>query len=237
MGLPSKDELKSNYETVLEKVGEACKRVGRDPSEVTIIAVSKTKPLSLIEDAIDVGMDTFGENKPQEIRDKTASVSRNVHWHMIGKLQTNKIKYIIETCDLIHSVDSLKLLEKLEEEAIKRQLHVDILLQVNVSGEETKSGFSVDEVYDLLPIISKFNHLHVKGLMTIPPFVNNPEDNRHYFRRLKEIFVDIKSKNIDNISMNALSMGMTGDYLVAVEEGATFIRVGTGIFGERNYTK
>ncbi len=237
MAIPSKEELKANYKDVLKNVEEACDKVGRNPQEVKIIAVSKTKPLSLIEDAMEVGMDTFGENKPQEIRDKCANVSRNVHWHMIGKLQTNKIKYVIETCDLIHSVDSIKLLEKLEEEADKRNIQVKILLQINISGEASKSGFSENELYSLLTTLGKYPHLHVEGLMTIPPFVSNPEDNRGYFRRLKEIFIDIKSKNIDNISMNALSMGMTGDYQVAVEEGATFIRVGTGIFGERNYTK
>lgn len=234
---PTKEQLKANYEQVKMKVQEACENSGRNPADVTIIAVSKTKPLSLIEDAIEVGMDTFGENKPQEVRDKTRDVSTKVHWHLIGKLQSNKIKYVIETCDLIHSVDSLKLAQKLNDEALKRDIHVDVLLQVNISGEDSKSGFSKIELYDSLSEIGGLSHVHVKGLMTIPPFVDVPEDNREHFAALREIFIDIKSKNIDNISMNALSMGMTGDYQVAVEEGATFVRVGTGIFGERNYVK
>lgn len=233
----TKQLLQTNYEQVLSNVEAACAKSNRDVSDVTVIAVSKTKPLSMVEDAIDAGMTVFGENKPQEIRDKFRDVSRKVSWHMIGKLQSNKIKYVIEACDLIHSIDSMKLISKLEDEAIKRDLDVDILLQVNITNEESKSGFSVEELYEHLDEISRFTRVHVQGLMTIPPFVTNPEENRLVFRQLHEIFVDIKSKNIDNISMKALSMGMTGDYMVAVEEGATFVRVGTGIFGERNYNR
>lgn len=230
-----KETLKVNYQDVLKNVEQACKNSSRNSDDVCVIAVSKTKPLSMIEDAIKAGMTVFGENKPQEIRDKYNEVSTKVSWHMIGKLQSNKIKYVIETCDLIHSVDSLKLVNKLEEEAIKRDIHVDILLQVNITQEDSKSGFTVDELYNSLDEISRLTRVHVKGLMTIPPFVTDPEENRGVFRKLNEICVDIKSKNIDNISMNALSMGMTGDYMVAIEEGATYVRVGTGIFGERNY--
>jgi hypothetical protein len=229
------EQLKNNYEEVLNKVEAACIKASRDKNDVTVIAVSKTKPLSMVEDAISAGMTHFGENKPQEIRDKTKEVSKDVHWHMIGKLQSNKIKYVIETCELIHSVDSIKLAKRINSEAIKRQCHVNILIQVNITGEESKSGFSIAELYDSLEFFSKLEHVHVQGLMTIPPFVDTPEDNRLTFRQLNEVFVDIKSKNIDNITMSALSMGMTVDYEVAVEEGATYIRVGTGIFGERNY--
>ncbi len=231
------EELLDNYQTVVANVEAACKRVGRNPDDITIIAVSKTKPLSMIEDAIAVGMTHFGENKPQEIRDKTREVSKKVHWHMIGKLQSNKIKYVIETCDLIHSVDSLKLAENLSKEACKRDCDVQVLLQVNIADEETKSGFKAKELYDVIDRINELERIHVLGLMAIPPFVDNPEDNRSYFRELHEIFVDIKSKNIDNINMNVLSMGMTNDYQVAVEEGATCVRVGTGIFGARDYSR
>lgn len=230
-----KDELKANFLEVQENIKKACARVGRNAEEVTLIAVSKTKPIELVEMAIDVGMTLFGENKPQEIRDKTKMIHANVSWHMIGKLQSNKIKYVIDTCDLIHSIDSLNLAEKLNAEALKREIQVNILLQVNLINEESKSGFSVTSLYESLDKLSKLSHLNIQGLMAIPPFVSNPEENRYYFRQLKEIFVDIKSKNIDNISMNALSMGMTGDYEVAIEEGATYVRVGTGIFGARNY--
>lgn len=231
----TKETLKTNYLDVLERVNAACTRSGRKPSEVTLIAVSKTKPIELVEDAIAVGMTEFGENKPQEIRDKTAAINADVKWHMIGKLQSNKIKYVIDKCVLIHSVDSLKLATKLNDEAAKRDIYVNVLLQVNLVSEETKSGFSVEELYNNLETIAQLPHIRVNGLMAIPPFVKVAEDNRAYFRQLKEIFVDIKSKNIDNISMNALSMGMTGDYEVAIEEGATYVRVGTGIFGARNY--
>ncbi len=232
-----KERLKANYETVYNNLLKACKKVGRDPNEVTIIAVSKTKPLSMIEDAIAVGMDTFGENKPQDIRDKTKEVSEKVHWHMIGRLQSNKIKYVIESCDLIHSVDSVSLIEKLNNEALKRNIHINVLLQVNISNEESKNGFTISKLYSSLNSISTISNVHVEGLMTIPPFVENQEENRAIFKKLKEVFIDIKSKNIDNINMNALSMGMTNDYVVAIEEGATYIRVGTGIFGVRNYDK
>jgi len=233
----TKEQLQENYKTVLDHVKIACEKSGRNPSQVTVVAVSKTKPLEMIEDAILAGMSIFGENKPQEIRDKTAKVSKEVHWHMIGKLQSNKIKYVIESCELIHSIDSLKLAMSLNKEALKRNRHVNVLLQVNVSGEVSKSGFTVEQLYNQLEEIALLSHVHVQGLMTIPPFVTNPEDNRKYFKQLREISIDIKSKNIDNITMNALSMGMTGDYPVAIEEGATYVRVGTGIFGERNYNK
>jgi len=232
-----RESLKNNYEVVIKNVKVACKNSSRNSQDVTVIAVSKTKPLTMVEDAIKAGMSIFGENKPQEIRDKVKDVSTKVSWHMIGKLQSNKIKYVIEVCDLIHSVDSLKLANKLEEEALKRNIDVNILLQVNITKEESKNGFTVDELYNSLDKISQFKKIHVEGLMTIPPYVIDPEENRGIFRQLNEIFVDIKSKNIDNISMNNLSMGMSGDYMVAIEEGATFVRVGTGIFGERNYNR
>ncbi len=229
-------DMSNNYEDVIATIEKAAKKAHRNVEDITLIAVSKTKPIAMIEEAIKLGMDNFGENKPQEIRDKTKVLgTETLHWHMIGHLQSNKIKYVIETCDFIHSVDSVKLGEELEKEAIKRDCDVFILLQVNVADEESKGGFSIEECYNVLPIFAAFKRVHVQGLMTIAPYVDNPEDNRQIFRQLHEIFVDIKSKNIDNVSMNALSMGMTGDYEVAIEEGATHIRVGTGIFGERNY--
>ena len=225
-----------NYDSVLERVKAAAKRSGRDADSVTLVAVSKTKPLSDIEELIKHGVKEFGENKVQELDDKYETVSTPVNWHLIGHLQTNKVKYIVDKVKLIHSVDSLKLAQVIEKEAAKKNCICHVLLEVNVAGEESKFGLACEEVLPLVREISKLPHVKVDGLMTIAPFVENPEDNRVHFRKLNELSLDIKSKNIDNVDMNVLSMGMTNDYEVAVEEGATIVRVGTAIFGERNYS-
>ncbi len=225
-----------NYDSVLERVKAAAKRSGRDADSVTLVAVSKTKPLSDIEELIKHGVKEFGENKVQELDDKYETVSTPVNWHLIGHLQTNKVKYIVDKVKLIHSVDSLKLAQVIEKEAGKKNCICHVLLEVNVAGEESKFGLACEEVLPLVREISKLPHVKVDGLMTIAPFVENPEDNRVHFRKLNELSLDIKSKNIDNVDMNVLSMGMTNDYEVAVEEGATIVRVGTAIFGERNYS-
>lgn len=227
--------LQENYRLVENNVANACKKSGRERSEVTLIAVSKTKPLSDIEELIPIGVKEFGENKVQELKDKFDEVSKPVNFHMIGHLQTNKIKYLIGRTCLIHSVDSIHLAEAIEKEAAKKDVNMDILLEVNVAEEDTKFGLKVEEVLDTIMKIKDFPHVHIKGLMTIAPFVSDPEENRVHFRRLRDLSLDIKSKNIDNVSMCFLSMGMTNDYMVAIEEGATHVRVGTGIFGERNY--
>lgn len=228
--------LKENYEKVKENIVRACEKAGRSPEDVTLIAVSKTKPLSDIEELLsDTNAVDFGENKVQELVDKYENVSRPVNWHMIGHLQTNKVKYIVDKVCMIHSVDSLNLAKTIEKEAAKHDVTVNILIEVNVAQEETKFGLSCDEVLTLIQEIKDFPHIRVKGLMTIAPFVDDPEDNRVYFRKLKDLSLDIQSKSIDNIDMSVLSMGMTNDYEVAVEEGATLVRVGTGIFGARNY--
>ena len=227
--------LKENLEAVQKNIIEACKKVGRDSNEVTLIAVSKTKPLSDIEEIMDLGVIEFGENKVQELVDKYENIKAPVHWHLIGHLQTNKVKYIVDKVALIHSVDSLKLAEQISKEAVKKNVISNILVQVNVAKEETKFGIETEEVYDLVEKISKLPNISIQGLMTIAPFVENPEENRLIFRKLHQLYVDIKQKNIDNVNMNVLSMGMTNDYQVAIEEGATMIRVGTAIFGERNY--
>ena len=225
-----------NYREVDRKVCEACARAGRDRSEVTLIAVSKTKPVEMIREAMEAGANVFGENKVQELCDKYEQLPKNLHWHLIGHLQRNKVKYIVGKTDLIHSVDSLRLAEEISKEAAKKGTDERILIEVNVAGEETKFGVAPEEVEELIRKIAPFEGIEVQGLMTIAPFVTNPEENRQYFNRLKQLSVDISHKNIDNINMNVLSMGMTGDYEVAIEEGASFVRVGTGIFGERNYT-
>lgn len=225
-----------NYKYIKQQVIETAKNCGRNPEEITLIAVSKTKPLSNIEELIQIGVEDFGENKVQELCDKYENVSKPVHFHLIGHLQTNKVKYIVNKVCLIHSVDSVKLAKEIQKEAAKKQVTAQVLIEVNVAEEESKFGLHVDEVIPFLEEISVFPNVHVNGLMTIAPFVENPEENRNYFRTLKQLSLDIISKNIDNIDMNVLSMGMTNDYKVAIEEGATMVRVGTAIFGARNYT-
>lgn len=229
--------IRDNLEQVQKKIKEACDRAGRDTGEVTLISVSKTKPLSMLKEAYEAGARDFGENKVQELMYKLPEMPGDVRWHMIGHLQRNKVKYLVGKVYLIHSVDSLRLAEEISREALKQNTSVNILLEVNMAGEESKFGAAPEETTDLVSRISKLPGIHICGLMTIAPFVENAEDNRQYFRKLKQLSVDIKSKNIDNVSMDVLSMGMTGDYSVAVEEGATYVRVGTGIFGERNYVK
>jgi pyridoxal phosphate enzyme (YggS family) len=230
------EQIQDNYKQVRAIVDETCKRVGRKPEDVTLIAVSKTKPLSDIEKLIKIGVIEFGENKPQELREKFDNVSTPVRFHQIGHLQTNKIKYIINKTVLIHSVDSLKLAQAIEKEAAKRDIHVNVLIEVNYSGEKSKFGIPKDEALGLIQeIASSYRHIHIRGLMTIAPLVDDPEQNRPIFKGMHELLLDIKSQNIDNVDMSVLSMGMTQDYVVAIEVGATMIRVGTAIFGERDY--
>ncbi|MBE5892357.1 MAG: YggS family pyridoxal phosphate-dependent enzyme [Lachnospiraceae bacterium] len=229
--------IRENIIAVNENIENACKAVGRNREDITLIAVSKTKPVEMLLEAYEAGVRDFGENYIQELVDKIPQLPSDVRWHMIGHLQRNKVKYIIDKVSMIHSVDSLRLAEEISSQAIKKNVEVDILVEVNVAQEESKFGtFSADAVL-LVEEISKLPGIHVRGLMTIAPFVEDAEENREYFRKLKQLSVDIAAKNIDNISMNVLSMGMTGDYVVAVEEGASCVRVGTGIFGERNYNK
>lgn len=222
-----------NYAEVKSRMEAACVRAGRDPKEVTLIAVSKTKPVSMLMEAYEAGARAFGENKVQEITEKLPQMPEDAKFHMIGHLQTNKVGQVIEKAVLIHSVDSVHLAEKIEKEAAKRNMVKEILLEVNVAEEDSKFGLKMEEVIPTLEIIKTFPHVCVKGLMTIAPFVEDAEENRKYFKELYQLYVDIKTKNIDNGTMSVLSMGMTGDYEVAVEEGATMIRVGTGIFGSR----
>ncbi|MBE5923820.1 MAG: YggS family pyridoxal phosphate-dependent enzyme [Lachnospiraceae bacterium] len=227
--------LTDNYNHILEEVRKTAIECGRNPDEITLIAVSKTKPLSDIEKLIKIGVHEFGENKVQELCDKYENVSQPVNFHLIGHLQTNKVKYVVDKACLIHSVDSIKLAKEIQKEAVKKQVIAEVLIEVNVAEEESKFGLSISEVLPLIEEISTYSNIHINGLMTIAPFVENPEENRKYFHDLKQLSLDIKSKNIDNVNMNVLSMGMTNDYKVAIEEGATMVRVGTAIFGARNY--
>ena len=224
-----------NIKEVQENIKNACEKSGRNPEEITLIAVSKTKPYTDIEDALPSGILDYGENKVQELCDKYEILTKDIRWHMIGHLQRNKVKYLVGKAYLIHSVDSLRLAEQIEKEFAKSNNCANILIEVNMAQEESKFGVTAQQTEELIREISKLSHIKIQGLMTIAPFTDNPETNRVYFRNMKKLSVDIANKNIDNVSMNVLSMGMTGDYQVAIEEGATMVRVGTGIFGERNY--
>lgn len=226
--------IEQNLEEVRKNITDSAIKSGRNPDDITLIAVSKTKPVSMLLEAYDAGCRDFGENKVQEILEKYEQMPSDTRFHMIGHLQRNKVKYIIDKVVLIHSVDSLRLAEEISKEAVKRQVEMDILIEVNVAGEETKFGASPKETLSLIREIAHLPSIHIKGLMTIAPYVENSEENRGYFTKLRQLAVDIKRQNIDNVKIEVLSMGMTGDYLVAVEEGATYVRVGTGIFGGRN---
>lgn len=229
--------LKENYSIVRENILKACEKAGRDPESVKLIAVSKTKPAEDIEEIYSLGQRDFGENKVQELSQKIEILPDDIKWHLIGHLQHNKVKYIIGKTELIHSVDSERLALTISKEAVKYNVTADVLIEVNVAGEESKFGVTTDETIELIEKISKLPGIHICGLMTIAPFVADPEENRPVFRKLRELSVDIADKKIDNVTMSVLSMGMTNDYMVAIEEGATLVRVGTAIFGERQYNK
>ena len=224
-----------NLKKVEEKIQRACEKSGRSRSEVTLIAVSKTKPIEMMQEAMETGVNIFGENKVQEIVKKEVELPKDVEWHLIGHLQRNKVRQIAGKVKRIHSVDSLRLAEQIQKEYEKIGKIADLLLEVNVAREESKYGLMPEETEDVIREIANFPNIKVHGLMTIAPFVEDPEKNRIHFQNLRKLLVDINAKNIDNISMDELSMGMTGDYEVAIEEGATYIRVGTGIFGSRQY--
>ena len=225
--------IRDHLNEVRENIQKACEKAGRSPQEVTLIAVSKTKPLFMLEEAYEAGARDFGENKVQEILEKHPKMPENARFHMIGHLQRNKVKQVLPHAVLIHSVDSYRLAEQISQEAGKLGITAKILLEVNVAKEESKFGMMPEDVEEMAGQIAALPHLQIEGLMTIAPFVDDQEKNRPVFRKLYQLSVDIKKKNIDNVNMGVLSMGMTGDYQVAVEEGSTMIRVGTGIFGAR----
>ena len=227
--------LNDNLSEVRKRIEKAALRAGRNPDEIKLIAVSKTKPVEMIREIYAAGIRDFGENKVQEITAKSPVLPEDINWHMIGHLQRNKVKQVIDKACLIHSVDSMRLALQISEDAVKKGITVPILLEVNIAGEEGKYGFTAEETSQILPDIAALPGITVKGLMTSAPFVDNPEENRQYFRLMKQLCVDLKAQNIDNTDMDYLSMGMTNDFEVAVEEGATHVRVGTAIFGEREY--
>ena len=229
--------LKANLDHVRKLVDEACERSGRDASEVTIVAVSKTKPEEAIMELYEAGHRDFGENYIQELRKKHDDLPKDIRWHMIGHLQRNKVKYIAEYIHLIHSVDSYALAETIDKEAAKHNRIIPILIEVNVGGEESKFGVTPEETTALVEQISHLPNIRIEGLMTSAPYVEDPEEDRECFANLRDLSVDIDSKKIDNVKVNVLSMGMSNDYIVAVEEGSTMVRVGTSIFGARDYSK
>lgn len=229
--------IKENLQSVQDNIKEICRKCGRNPDDVTLIAVSKTKPNEMLMEAYDSGIREFGENYVQELSDKIETLPDDINWHMIGHLQRNKVKYIVGKVAMIHSVDSLRLAEAIDNESSKKGVKTDILVEVNVANEENKFGVTLEEAEDFIRQLSHFDNIVVRGLMTSAPLVDNPEKNRVFFRQLRQLLVDINAKNIDNIHMDVLSMGMTNDYNIAIEEGATHVRVGTAIFGARNYNK
>jgi len=229
--------LRKNLVNVEDNIRAACENGGRARSEITLIAVSKTKPVEMLQEIYGYGVRDFGENKAQEICDKYDKLPTDIRWHMIGHLQRNKVKYIIDKVCMVHSLDSYRLAEEINIQAKKHNLVMPVLIQVNIANEDTKFGVSSKDAVLLAEEASHLDNIQIRGLMAVAPFVDDAEDNRQYFQQLKELAVDIKSKNMDNVAMEILSMGMTGDYMVAIEEGATMVRVGTGIFGERYYGK
>lgn len=224
-----------NIREIQNNIRKTCEKCGRNYEDVTLLSVSKTKPVEMLKEAYDYGMREFGENKVQELCDKIEVLPEDIKWHMIGHLQRNKVKYIVGKTELIHSVDSFRLAEEISRESVKKNCRTNILVEVNVAEEETKFGITVAEAEEFVEKIAVLPGICVKGLMTIAPFVENPEENRKFFKNLRKLSIDITNKHIDNVSMSILSMGMTNDYMVAIEEGATHVRVGTGIFGVRNY--
>lgn len=229
--------LKDNLANVESKIQEACTKSGRDRADVTLIAVSKTKPAELLKEIYDAGVRDFGENKVQEICEKYDKLPSDIRWHMIGHLQRNKVKQIIDKVCMIHSVDTYRLAEEINVQAKKHNIIMPVLIEINIAGEQSKFGISREDAVLLAEEISHLDNLRINGLMTVAPYVEDPEENRQYFQEIMQIAVDIRQKKLDNTDIRVLSMGMTGDYMVAVEEGATMVRVGTGIFGERSYAR
>lgn len=224
------DYIKENLDCIKQKISNAAKKSGRTYEDILLVGVTKTIGEDRIDKLIELGVNDLGENRVQELIKKYETVHGNPNWHLIGHLQTNKVKYVLGKTVLIHSVDSLKLMEEISKRAMNA---VDVLIEINIAGENTKHGLRPDELEPFLCESSKYNNICIKGLMTVAPYTPNPENNRVFFRNMRKLLIDIQKKNIDNVNMQKLSMGMTNDYEVAIEEGANIVRIGTGIFGER----
>ncbi len=233
--MTEKNEIRERIEQIRQNIKTAAQKSGRSLNEITLIAVTKTVEVPTILQALDCGITTVGENRVQELCRKRQEIDREVSWHLIGHLQTNKIRQVLPHVDLIHSVDSIHLLEALEKEAENQNRDVKFLLQVNVSGEASKFGISPEEAERFLEAAADKKRIQLCGLMTVPPPVSNPDENKPYFAKLKQLADTLIQKNYDHVRMDLLSMGMSGDYVAAIEEGATHVRVGTSIFGQRIY--
>ncbi|MCC8014564.1 MAG: YggS family pyridoxal phosphate-dependent enzyme [Eubacterium sp.] len=229
------NEIAENLNEIYKNIEAAAKKSGRSADDIMLLGVTKTVDCERIQQLVDLGVKELGENRVQELMSKIDVIKGGVNWHLIGSLQTNKVKYIIGRVKLIHSVDSLKLAAEISKRSLAADLVTDILLELNIAEEESKHGFKAEELSDTIEKLKEFKGIRVKGLMTVAPYVENPENNRPVFKKMRELFIDIKAKNCDNIDMTYLSMGMTNDYVVAIEEGADIVRIGTGIFGKRNY--
>ena len=227
--------VKDNLMLIEQNIDKALQRSGRTKDKVDIIAVTKTVGIEQITEAIDAGLDKIGENRVQEFLKKYDNIDREVEYHMIGHLQSNKVKYIIDKVSLIHSLDRISLAKELDKRAKRNNLTVNVLIQVNIAEEKSKYGLKVDQVIPFIEDISQYENIRVKGLMTIAPFVEDPEEVRWVFRDLSRLGETIGNKDYKNVEMEILSMGMTNDYEIAIEEGSNMVRIGTGLFGKRNY--
>lgn len=227
--------IAENLKTIQERIASAAKRAGRDPSSVRLVVVTKTVPPERIKEAAEAGAEILGENRVQEAREKIEQLGSIASWHLIGQLQSNKAKYAVKLFDMIHSVDTVELAREIDRQAAKIGKVQDVLIEVSIAGEETKAGIAIEGVSALVREAARLQHISIKGLMAIPPFLDDPEEVRPYFRALREAAKGIEAEQIPGVSMRELSMGMSGDFETAVEEGATMVRVGTAIFGERRY--
>jgi PLP dependent protein len=230
-----KISIRDNFLRVKENIESALIASGRNKDDIILVGVTKTVDVDSINEAISYGLENIGENKVQEIMDKYDKIKGNVNWHMIGHLQTNKVKYIIDKVDLIHSLDRMSLAKEINKRAESENIIKDVLIQVNIAEEETKFGLKKEEVIPFIESILDFKNIRIKGLMTIAPFSENPEEVRFVFRDLRNLGYEIEKRNYENLEMKYFSMGMTNDYKVAIEEGANIVRIGTAIFGKRVY--
>lgn len=230
--------IKENIDNIMEKINSAAKKAGRDYKDITVIAVSKTVDAQRAKEAVEGGINNLGENRVQELVSKHEQLqNQDIKWHMIGHLQKNKVKYIIDKVELIHSVESESLAKEIDKRAKQHDLVVKVLIELNVGEEESKFGVKVEEIYEFVKSLEKFENIKVMGLMTVAPYAENPEDIRWVFKKMKEIYDNVSNMNLSNFDMKYLSMGMTNDFEIAIEEGANIIRIGTAIFGARDYSK
>lgn len=228
--------IKENIDDIVKRIEVTCKKAGRNPNDITLIAVSKTVESPKVREALEAGIDNLGENRVQELIKKYEDLKdTDIKWHMIGHLQKNKVKYIIDKTVLIHSVDSLSLAEEIDKRAKNRGLVANVLIELNIGEEESKFGIKEENIYDFIKSLENFENIRVLGLMTVAPFCENPEDVRWVFKKMKDIYDKISTMNLKNAEIKYLSMGMTNDFEVAIEEGSNMIRIGTAIFGARKY--